>query len=561
MHFRTGIGRTVFLSGALLLLLLFVFPVYAAKTAGFLVVAADRGFVGNEEIRDAFVPFAEKHLAELVFVTDERIQQMVQAAVKKLQEQKVDRLVVLPLFVSAAESRYQRVYKLITTEARRLPIVFAHPYGESYFAVETLAKHLRDIEQDARQQLLIIGYGAQNEADKKAMQADWERISKQASEGLDFAAVNTLILAERTKDDDPEGYSSAVKQQLTDALKSTKSAQKRVVAFGLNPKHDSMMSLESRLKWQLPKDAKLINFQIEPAQLAMWMEREANRNLPLAAEDVGVILFAHGADFHWNENLRIAVQPLMERYKIEFAFSMADPLTIERALHRLEERGAKAAVVVSAYATRNSFRSSVSHLVGLDIENQQADKAESAHKSGGHGHHGANSQSVPRILTALPVFWTGGYEDNPLFAAALFDRVLELSKEPTNETIILVAHGSVDDHQNETWLKRLQSIADHMRANGAKKFRDIKVGTWREDWPEKRKPWVKKIRDMVTEANQQNGTAIVIPARTTATGPEERFLDGLKFKLGTGFAPHPLFTQWVDDRVQDGLKQHVAALP
>ncbi|KXK43708.1 sirohydrochlorin chelatase [Nitrosomonas europaea] len=538
-----------------------------ADQTGFLIVAADRGFVGNEEIRDAFASFSANHPAALVFVTDERTRQTLQSGLASLHQQNIGRIVVLPLFISAAEPRYQLIRTLVTEENQTIPVTFTKPYGESYFAVEALATRLRGMQHTAQQHLLVVGYGAQNDTHRRAMYDDWMRIVKQASQGVSFRSINSLILLEAQKDEEPESYGNKTKQQLATALSSLGTAAKnnknQVIAFALGPKYDSMMSLESRLERLLPENAALNHFEIEPQHLAMWMEREASRNLPLAEEDTGVILFAHGSDFHWNENLRVAVEPLMKRYKIEFAFSMADPYTIERALHKLEQRGAKAAIVVSAFASRSSYRNEIGYLAGLDIENQDdhIHDNNSGHGShGGHGGHAKSSTPVPRILTSLPVIWTGGYEDNPLFASALFDRVLALSKDPARETVILTAHGTQDDRKNDEWLEKLNSIASQMHDQGGQKFKAFKVATWREDWPDKRAPWVKKVRAMVTEASKQGDRVIVIPARTTSVGPEKRFLAGLEFELGEGFAPHPLFTQWVDEQIRQGINLHKEAL-
>ncbi|MCE7917804.1 MAG: cobalamin biosynthesis protein CbiX, partial [Nitrosomonas sp. PRO5] len=533
----------------------------------FLIVAADRGFVGNEEIRDAFASFSANHPAALVFVTDERTRQTLQSGLASLHQQNIGRIVVLPLFISAAEPRYQLIRTLVTEENQTIPVTFTKPYGESYFAVEVLATRLRGMQHTAQQHLLVVGYGAQNDTHRRAMYDDWMRIVKQASQGVSFRSINSLILLEAQKDEEPESYGNKTKQQLATALSSlgpaAKNNKNQVIAFALGPKYDSMMSLESRLERLLPENAALNHFEIEPQHLAMWMEREASRNLPLAEEDTGVILFAHGSDFHWNENLRVAVEPLMKRYKIEFAFSMADPYTIERALHKLEQRGAKAAIVVSAFASRSSYRNEIGYLAGLDIENQDDHIHDNNSGHGSHGGHGGHAKSgtpVPRILTSLPVIWTGGYEDNPLFASALFDRVLALSKDPARETVILTAHGTQDDRKNDEWLEKLNSIASQMHDQGGQKFKAFKVATWREDWPDKRAPWVKKVRAMVTEASKQGDRVIVIPARTTAVGPEKRFLAGLEFELGEGFAPHPLFTQWVDEQIRQGINLHKEAL-
>ncbi|WP_350281960.1 CbiX/SirB N-terminal domain-containing protein [Nitrosomonas sp.] len=535
-----------------------------ADQTGFLVVAADRGFVGNEEIRDAFASFSASHPAALVFVTDERTRQTLQSGLASLYQQNISRIVVLPLFISTAEPRYQLIRTLITEENQTIPVTFTKPYGESYFAVEALATRLRDMQHTAQQHLLVVGYGAQNDIHRRAMYDDWMRIVKQASQGIHFRSINSLILLEAQKDEEPENYVNKSKQQLATALTAlgpvAKNSKNQVIAFALAPKYDSMMSFESRLARLLPGNAALNHFEIEPQHMAMWMEREANRNLPLTEEDTGVILFAHGSDFHWNENLRLAVEPLMQRYKIEFAFSMADPYTIERALRKLEQRGAKAAIVVSAFASRSSYRNEIGYLTGLDIENPDDHTHDNNSGHGGHGGHAKSSTPVPRILTSLPVIWTGGYEDNPLFASALFDRVLALSKDPARETIILTAHGTQDDRKNDEWLEKLNSIANQMRNQGGQKFKEFKVATWREDWPDKRAPWVKKVRAMVTEASKQGDRVIIIPARTTSVGPEKRFLSGLKFELGEGFAPHPLFTQWVDEQIHQGLKLHEDAL-
>ncbi|BCT68166.1 hypothetical protein [Nitrosospira sp. NRS527] len=123
------------------------------------------------------------------------------------------------------------------------------------------------------------------------------------------------------------------------------------------------------------------------------------------------------------------------------------------------------------------------------------------------------------------------------------------------DTVILVAHGSGSDHQNDQWNRVLEKMAAHMQNAGKGEFHAIKVATWREDWPDKREPWIRKVRDMVGEAGNDGGRAIVIPARTTGQGPEKEFLSGLEFDLGSGFAPHPLFMQWVDEQIQMGLAQ------
>jgi hypothetical protein len=160
---------------------------------------------------------------------------------------------------------------------------------------------------------------------------------------------------------------------------------------------------------------------------------------------------------------------------------------------------------------------------------------------------------APRIRSAAIFATVGGLEDSPLFADALLDRALAHSTDPARETIILVAHGSGDDGTNAHWKGILESLATRMRAGKGAAFRAVRTGTWREDWPDKRAPEVAAIRALVEDADRDGGRAIVIPARTSAQGFETEFLDGLRYTLGEGFAPHPLFERWLEEQVSAGV--------
>lgn len=131
----------------------------------------------------------------------------------------------------------------------------------------------------------------------------------------------------------------------------------------------------------------------------------------------------------------------------------------------------------------------------------------------------------------------------------MLKRAETISRIPADETIILVAHGTGDEEANARWLQLLDSLATQINSLSADQFRAVRYATWREDWPAKRGPWIEKVRGYVQEAQADGGTALVIPARTNATGPAERLLEGLDFRLGEGFAPHPLFAEWVQAQV------------
>jgi hypothetical protein len=238
--------------------------------------------------------------------------------------------------------------------------------------------------------------------------------------------------------------------------------------------------------------------------------------------------------------------------------------TTASAVRRLDERGVRATVLVRVFGMQDSFKSDIERLIGHDIEadaarpGQPAPQHDHGQASSSHGDHGHGSASAARIRSPAVLTSAGGLDDHPLFAQALVARAKALSRNPAKETVILTAHGTKEDERNDEWLALLESIANKMRANGGAVFRDIRVATWREDWPDKREPWVTRVRGWVEQAGR-DGDVIVIPARTNGVGPEARLLTGLNYRLGAGFAPHPLFARWVDEQVVQVLDSRQSA--
>jgi sirohydrochlorin ferrochelatase len=539
---------------------------------GFLVIAPDRGFAGNEEIADAFDVFTKGRNASLVFVTDERSGKYIKSGLDTLVAAGARRIAAIPLFISAANPRFQLARTLLDREKPSVPVSYGRPYGETFFAVEDLADKFRAIKNPANSRVVVVGYGATDNDNEQAMRADLRRIAESAAAGFGLASIE-VVIAYGLKDEEGEKKKAVFKRELAEALNKTGDAPDTVVVpFHFGPRFDSMMSFDAQLRRQLPRGVQFIqkNGSDDSAvrNLAIWLAHAANRSQQLASQDFGIIVLSHGSDFIWNESVRNAVEPLTKDYKIEFAFSMADQPMIERAIHRLEQRGAKAAIIVRLFALSDSFRRPVERMAGADIEGVGAggagghghapnDGGHSQRGHGAHGGHGHDPSAIPtaRIRSTLPVETVGGLDSSPLFAEALLDRAQALSRNRTRDTVILVAHGSGDDRLNQQWEAQLEAIAEHMRTGGGSEFLAIRTATWREDWADKRGPQIEKIRTMVEDAARQGGRALVIPARTVGEGPERKFLSGLEYDLGSGFAPHPKFVQWMEEQIKRGVRQ------
>lgn len=541
-----------------------------------LIIAPDRGFQGNEEIRDALEAFTAGTPGEIVFVTDERTRDTLRRATQRLNEAGAKEIVVLPLFLSASDPRWTLAQRCLSewtnTASTTAPDVVAQTrvFGQSYFAVEVLADRFRAVANPAGRDVIVVGCTDEATSSER-LEADWQRLARLAAEGFGFKSVRALVWPAKSEGEVGEESKKAERALAELVINGERVA---VVPFHLGKKLDGMMTFNASLRSKLPKAAEWIESDLTPhSAVTQWIAREVNRQTPFRGEDLGVVFLAHGSDYHWNETMREAVASLTDRYKIEFAFSMADPPLIERAVRRLEQRGARAIVVMRVFGLADSFERIVKRALGLDVEEAfssrgavdealcspdprlQTNRAQAtvaAHAQMDHGGHGHTTGPQPRIRSSALLATVGGLEAHPFFASALLDRAKALSKNPARETILLVAHGSGDDATNDHWRRLLESLASQMRTNGGAKFRAIRTGTWREDWPDKRAPEVAAIRGIVEEANRDGGRALVIPARTSAEGNERELLQGLDFELGTGFAPHPLFARWVEEQIRQG---------
>ncbi|GEM_PF-187695 len=522
------------------------------EAPGILVLATDRGFMGNEEVRAAFESFVavERQSARLVFVTDERSVARAQHAVTALHEEGVERVAVLPLFVAPSDPDLSLVRSALADATA--PIVWAAPFGGSYFAVDALAEQLRGIEDAGRRSVVVLGYGAADPTSREAMERDLQQIADRAAAGLGFKQVTALV-AYDAEGAEAEAREREVRRDLVAAMRGP--GRPALVLFHLGPKLDSMMSLAAAVQRHLPDRVTFVDGDLgtDPA-LATWMTRETRKATGLGWEDLGVVFLAHGSDYEWNEAMREAAEGLADRVMVEFAFCMADQPVIEQAVRRLEERGARAIVVVRIFGLEQSFKGTVERMFGLDVE-AGGHGGHAGHGMGGHGHGGHGATPGGRIETAAPVVTVGGLEAHPLFAEALLERARAQSTDPGKETIILVAHGYGDDTTNDHWRGVLDHLATWMRSNGGDSFRAIQTGTWREDWPDQREAEVAAIRAMVEAASADGGRAIVIPARTTGQGSEEQFLEGLDYVLGEGFAPSTQFDRWLDEQVAEGARR------
>ncbi|MCF6360141.1 MAG: hypothetical protein L3J29_05185 [Cyclobacteriaceae bacterium] len=308
-------------------------------------------------------------------------------------------------------------------------------------------------------------------------------------------------------------------------------------------------------------------------------------------EKVGVLILAHGGKHNsWDETVKNATEALKQHYEVEVAFGMANPINMQAGIDKLEGKGVTKIVVVPLFISSHSpiIRQN-EYLLGLRDtladppmmmhhggESMDSKKKEKEHDSmpfmSKESEHSMSKTKKETTLEPLhfksEIILTKPLDANPLVAGIIFDRISELSENPSNETILIVAHGPSKEEDNKNWLKKIDSLADQIRtlqsektrAQGQEvKFKQLFGLTVRDDAnPAIYEQAKEQLRTLVYQSGK-DGDVIVIPLLLSQGGVEARYvkrLEGLDYKWsGKTLLPHQNITEFIEVSVKNALKE------
>ena len=105
---------------------------------------------------------------------------------------------------------------------------------------------------------------------------------------------------------------------------------------------------------------------------------------------------------------------------------------------------------------------------------------------------------------------SGALDGHPIVAAILADRARAISTDPSREAIVLVAHGPVNDEENQQWLNNLGVLASGIRKDAA--YASIDWMTVRDDAPKPiRDAATAELRALVTKRRESGARVLIVP--------------------------------------------------
>jgi sirohydrochlorin ferrochelatase len=276
-----------------------------------------------------------------------------------------------------------------------------------------------------------------------------------------------------------------------------------------------------------------------------------------AATGYGILLLAHGGDPGWNQEIARVRAQADVTVPTELALGMADPATLQKGLDALAARGVSRVVAVPLFVhSRSEVLDQTRYVLGLSDKPSEVLRAAAERMAASPGMNmppGMDMHmhmfSLERVKTSLKIALAPALDDAPLVSRILLERARALSRDPKTETVVLVAHGPVDDAALGAWRATLARHAQFVRREGG--FKSATSAVLRDDAaPGVRAAAVADLRSRVAEGAKR-GRALVVPVLIARGGIEAKLprdLQGLDYAFDAQtLMPHDGFARWILD--------------
>lgn len=178
---------------------------------------------------------------------------------------------------------------------------------------------------------------------------------------------------------------------------------------------------------------------------------------PSYADEAGILLLAHGGDAQWNARVTELAAQVDKSKPTEVAFGMATRANTQAAVDRLAARRVTEIVAVPLFVSSwSSVITSTECLLGLRAEppaalaasakmshSQPGAPTSAAAISAAHEAHTEADAASP-VKTPVPIRMTRALNDHPIIAEILTSRARSVSRNPIEETMVIVATARMD---------------------------------------------------------------------------------------------------------------------
>ena len=265
------------------------------------------------------------------------------------------------------------------------------------------------------------------------------------------------------------------------------------------------------------------------------------------ADGPGILLLAHGGSAEWNDQITSLAAQVNRTVPTEVAFGMATRSAIQAGVDRLVSRGATEVVAVPLFISSwSSVITSTEYLLGQRAEAPAALATFAKMSHAGHGDHAQAGDGTTPITSPVRVRMTRALNDHAVVAEILTSRARSISSNPSQESVVIVAHGPNSDEENRQWLADMASLAGQM----ARHLASLEYLTLRDDAPAPvRDQATRELRSVVDRRIAEGRRVLIVPLLVSFGGIERGLrtrLEGLAYTMpAAALLPDDRLVAWV----------------
>lgn len=273
---------------------------------------------------------------------------------------------------------------------------------------------------------------------------------------------------------------------------------------------------------------------------------------PGVVEAQGVLLLAHGGRDDWNREVLELASQVDSTLPVEVAFGMANKRTIQDAVERLAERDVTEIVAVPLFiSSHSSVMRATEYLLGSrpDAPPQlEAFARMGARRASGGPDRDPDFDWTTPLEATAPIAMRTALDSHALVAEILLSRALEVSEQPEQEVVVVVAHGPTSEEDNALWLANMGILVETIRTRT--RFSRIQYLTVRDDASDPiREQATVELRAVVESAVVEGKSVLIVPLLLSYGGIEagiRRRLEGLPYRMADqALLPDERLSEWV----------------
>lgn len=241
----------------------------------------------------------------------------------------------------------------------------------------------------------------------------------------------------------------------------------------------------------------------------------------------GILVVAHGSrNTTWVEFIDDCIAKLEINIPITVGYlELVEGRSIPEGVRRLEKQGVNNIYVIPFFVSSGSTHlDEIKYSLGVTEEPML-------------------ETDLPLVHPQADIIWGNAMDDHPLILEVLQERIKELSKNPKEESLLLVAHGSDRPHFQPIWEETLQKMVDHFSSVFG--FSDAGFGTILP-------PTITTVASKLSDNNRKNIVAVPVflsEGFYTSKKIPEKLESIPHFYNGKSYLPHPLVRSWLQAEV------------